>query len=404
MTDHVLTNTELVVITLSQNDSASSLVERSSVFELLFGRRTEQPLADTRLEDLRRYAILRRVHGDALGEGEHQRLREAGYDDRRIAEINNLIAEHSMRRGRFAQAHETPIPSDFHKSSPSSFRPTLATSFELQTESVVMPNILIKYAQKIALFTLLAGLSMSVVAHAQDNYGSDIPVETTSQNHITIGAGAAVLPEFQGSEDYFIQPIPIVDIKQGPFFLNLGDGLGINVIDSSHFRAGVSVTPVVGYDADKVPAGIGKLGISAGARGFVSGTIGGVVATLSATVPFTGDAKGMIAEAEISYPVQVTDRLSIVPGLNTTWADKKYLRRYYGVNAEQAAASGLPGYQPSSGFQDIGASLAMNYRLTDHFSIVGAALVTYNLDPVMDSPFAARRWQPGGILGVSYTF
>lgn len=262
----------------------------------------------------------------------------------------------------------------------------------------------LKYAPLVASVGLMIDLLSPATAQAQDDQSPDIRAEATSENHVTIGAGAALLPEFQGSNDYSIQPIPVVDIQQGPFFVRLGDGIGINVIDTGNFQAGVSVTGMRGYDAEDVPAGIGGLDDSFGGRGFVSATMGGVVASLSATVPFTGDAKGMIAEAEISYPLQVTDRLTIVPGLSATWADEKYLRRYFGVSAEQAVASGLPQYQPSSGFQDAGATLAINYRLTDHISFVGAAVVTYNFDRVMDSPFTERRWQPAGILGLSYTF
>jgi outer membrane protein len=251
---------------------------------------------------------------------------------------------------------------------------------------------------------LVIGVTLPTVAQAQDGYGSNVASEPASENHITIGFGGAALPEFQGSDDYFIQPLPVIDIKQGPFFLRLGDGLGVNVIDTLDFQAGFSVTPVRGYDADKVPEGIGKLGTSIGGRGFVSGTVGGVVGTLAVTAPFSGDAKGMFTEGEISYPVRVTDRLLVVPGLRATWADKKYLTSYFGVNAEQAAASGLPQYRPSSGFQDVGATLAIKYRLTDHISFVGSALMTRNLDRVMDSPFTGRKWQPAGILGVAYTF
>lgn len=262
----------------------------------------------------------------------------------------------------------------------------------------------VKHAPLFASITLLVSLFSPMVAQAQDSYGSNVAREATSDNHITIGIGGAALPEFQGSKDYFIQPIPVIDIKQGPFFLRLGDGLGVNVIDTPNFQAGFSVTPVRGYDADKVPAGIGKLDTSIGGRGFVSGTFGGVVGTLALTAPFSGDAKGMFVEADISYPVRLSDRLLVVPGLRATWADKKYLGRYFGVNAEQAAASGLPEYRPSSGFQDVGATLAIKYRLTRHISVVGSALITRNLDRVTDSPFTERKWQPAGILGVAYTF
>lgn len=267
-----------------------------------------------------------------------------------------------------------------------------------------MRNSFMKYSPLVASIVLSLCLLRPAVALGQDSYGSNVARETTSDNHITIGIGGAALPEFQGSKDYYIQPIPVIDIKQGRFFLRLGDGIGVNVIDTPNFQAGVSITPLRGYDADKVPAGIGKLGTSVGGRGFVSGTLGGVVGTLAVTAPFSGDAKGMFVEGEVSYPLQVTDRLLVVPGLRATWADKKYLRSYFGVNAEQAAASGLPEYRPSGGFQDVGATLAIKYRLTDHISFVGSALMTRNLDRVMNSPFTERRWQPAGILGVAYTF
>jgi outer membrane protein len=255
-----------------------------------------------------------------------------------------------------------------------------------------------------AVLAATVSLCLSTTAQAQDDYSPNVASESSSENHITIGAGAALLPEFQGSKNYFIQPVPVVDIEQGPFFVRLGDGIGINVIDTGNFKVGASVTALRGYDAEDVPEGIGGLDDSFGGRGFVSATVGGVVATLSATMPFTGDAKGMIAEAELSYPVQVTDRLSIVPGLSATWADKKYLRRYYGVNAQQAAASVLAEYEPSSGFQDAGATLAINYRVTNHISLVAAAMVSYNFDRVANSPFTEQRWQPIGVLGVAYRF
>lgn len=260
------------------------------------------------------------------------------------------------------------------------------------------------YAPVGASICLMLSLLSPATAQAQDNHSPEGSVETTSENHVTIGVGGALLPEFQGSKDYTFEPIPVVDIQQGRFFVRGGDGIGVNVIDTANFRAGVSITGMRGYDAEDVPEGIGGLDDSFGGRGFVSATVGGAVATLSTTIPFSGDAEGMIAEAEISYPLQVTERLSIVPGLSATWADKKYLRRYFGVSAEQAAASGLPLYEPSSGFQDAGASLAINYRLTDHINVVGAAMVTYNFDRVTDSPFTERRWQPAGVLGLTYTF
>ncbi|MBC3941099.1 MipA/OmpV family protein [Sphingomonas albertensis] len=416
MSDQALTNIELVVIGLARADPVSSCVPRRSLVRRIFGGHVHQPLAAPRLEALRRYAILRRVHGAALAEAEHVKLRLAGFDDPQISEINRLVSEQDPAE---AASHKcTPVPYEHSEVRNRAPDPAIASKAPIagritrapvdildpQEASKVMRYSSIKYASPLAPIALLVAVSSPTVVQAQDSYGSNVAREATSDNHITIGIGGAALPEFQGSKDYFIQPLPVVDIKQGHFFLRLGDGIGVNVVDTPEFQAGFSITPVRGYDADKVPKGVGKLGTSIGGRGFVSGTVGGFVGTLAVTAPFTGDAKGMFVDGEISYPVRVTDRLLVVPGVRATWADKKYLTSYFGVNAQQAAASGLPQYKPSSGLQDVGATLAVKYRLTDHISFVGSALMTRNLDRVMDSPFTERRWQPVGILGVAYTF
>lgn len=103
MSDHVLTSIERLVIELAQDEPPSSLVEHRSIARRIFGGRDPQPLAASRLEVLRRYAILRRVHGRALAEAEHRRLGEAGFDDRQVKEIDRLIRAQNRAPDGFAE-------------------------------------------------------------------------------------------------------------------------------------------------------------------------------------------------------------------------------------------------------------------------------------------------------------
>lgn len=91
MPDQLLTRIELAVITLARGEPASSLVRRRGLVRRIFGNSAPQPLASPRLEALRLYAILRRVHRAALPEVEHVRLSEAGFDDPQIREIDVQI-------------------------------------------------------------------------------------------------------------------------------------------------------------------------------------------------------------------------------------------------------------------------------------------------------------------------
>lgn len=99
MSDQVLTSIELLVIELAQNEPPSSLVQPRSLVRRIFGGREPQPLGASRLEALRRYAILRRVRGARLTAIERTRLGEAGFDAPQIEEIDRLIC---------AQGHAQP--------------------------------------------------------------------------------------------------------------------------------------------------------------------------------------------------------------------------------------------------------------------------------------------------------
>ena len=76
---------------------------------------------------------------------------------------------------------------------------------------------------------------------------------------------------------------------------------------------------------------------------------GSLEATLSATKIITGNTEGVIADASLAYPIVASDKLTPIPSIGTIWGDRTHNNRYFGVNAEQSAASGLPQYRAGSG-------------------------------------------------------
>ncbi|MGH6615383.1 MipA/OmpV family protein [Sphingomonas sp.] len=224
------------------------------------------------------------------------------------------------------------------------------------------------------------------------------------KDHIVIGIGAGYAPAYQGSDKYRVLPVPVIDVAWGPFFANLQNGVGINAIDTDHITIGASVTVMQGYRSKDAPDGIGKLSFGAGGRGFVNLKAAGFVATIGATKGFAGSTKGLIADASLSYPITVSPRLTLVPTIGTTWADKKHNDRFYGVNSKQSFASGLPQFRPGSGFNDASFMLSAQYRLTDRISLGAAGGATTLLGKVQDSPIVFHKTQPLGFLSIAYRF
>jgi hypothetical protein len=95
-------------VLLARSDPPSSLSRGfgSRLMGLLFGIEAPHMLADSRLEALRRYALLYRVHGKALPDLEIERARDAGYSEGELAKARALIdAAYSMRAPRRSVAH-----------------------------------------------------------------------------------------------------------------------------------------------------------------------------------------------------------------------------------------------------------------------------------------------------------
>jgi outer membrane protein len=227
-------------------------------------------------------------------------------------------------------------------------------------------------------------------------------VSAREANHVVLGAGVAVTPAFQGADDYRTIPIPAIDIKQGWFFANLRNGVGITPIDGDVLTIGASAVFVQGYRRQDVPTGIHRLSDGVGARLFATVRNRGLIATGGVTKVVSGGTRGTTADFSISYPMPLSPRFALTPTLGTTWADRKYNDRYFGVTAAEAAAAGVAPFRAGAGFKDASAALTASYRLTDRVSLSATGIATALLGTVHDSAQIEHKTQPSGFLTATY--
>lgn len=230
------------------------------------------------------------------------------------------------------------------------------------------------------------------------------PGQEGGGDHFMIGVGGAYMPVHHGADKYRFQPLPVIEVKWGPVFINFQDGIGANLIDSENVTIGAGLVPVDGYRSKDVPDGLGKLSMGLGGRGFLKLRQAGFEGAFGVTKVITGNTGGMIADASLSYPIMVSERLMLMPSIGTTWADRKHNDRYFGISAEKSLASGLPRFSAGSGFIDAKAELGAQYRLSSHFSLGVIGGVTTLFGDVKDSPIVERKTRPIGIVYVGYSF
>lgn len=240
------------------------------------------------------------------------------------------------------------------------------------------------------LLALAIGAAWSTSASAQE------------QNHVVLGVGVAATPAYQGSGDLRVLPLPAIDIKEGWFFANLRNGIGVAPVSTENFDIGASVVFVQGYRRKDVPTGIDRLKDGIGARLFTNIRAGGFVATLGATKIVSGGTKGLVADASISYPIAISSRFTLTPTIGTTWADRKYNDGYFSITRAESLATGLSQFTAGAGFKDVSGLLTASYRLTDRITLSATGGVTSLIGDAKNSPFVEKKTAPSGILTLTY--
>lgn len=278
-------------------------------------------------------------------------------------------------------------------------------------------------SRHVAAGLFIAAVGFSPVAMAQES----------DRSSLTVGAGAAVIPSYEGSDDYRVVPVPQVRGKVKDFaFWTRGPGIYFDAIpntnpDGLDFELG----PVVNVRLDRsnrksikdaAVRALGKLDVAVEVGGFVgigkTGVITSAYDNLSARVAVTKDVAGAhdsyVITPAIEYMTPLSETSFVGFGISAEYVGKKYGRYYYDIDADGFAASGLPVYSQagnSSGFKKISASLAGGMSLSGDlrkgWALFGVAGYSRMLGDYADSPvvaIAGSRNQWIGALGVGYTF
>src|SRR3546814_12351615 len=101
--------------------------------------------------------------------------------------------------------------------------------------------------------------------------------------------------------------------------------------------------------------------------------------------------RGVVADASLSYALPLSDRMTVIPTVGTSWANGKHMNRYFGIDAGEALASGLPLYRAGSAFKDVSGLVTASYRPDAHWSLGATGRVPRLLGNAADSRLDERR-------------
>lgn len=199
----------------------------------------------------------------------------------------------------------------------------------------------------------------------------------------TIGVGAAIVPDYQGSEDY--EAVPQWNLKASNLYHSdtyvqiLGPKLNSNLLPHDNFRLGISGQYIAERDdvendaVDSLPKtedGI-MLGIMAGYDLDLSqGRVIGI--ELDVRHDVDGNIGGLYS-GRLKYMTPFGSNWVFTAVAETTYATDDYMDEYFGVTAAGAAASGLSTYDPDAGFKDVAIGTSLTYIISQRWSVTGSA-------------------------------
>ncbi|KQO13435.1 structural protein MipA [Sphingomonas sp. Leaf242] len=275
-------------------------------------------------------------------------------------------------------------------------------------------------------FTLASILAVTVTLPA---YAQDQPADLY-RDTVTVGAGVAALPDYEGSNDYRITPVPAaIGAVRGYGFVLAGNQLSVDLIkDEPGPVWDFQVGPIVQLNFNRSSLGnivdlrvraLGKRATAVELGGYVGIGKTGVLTSpydkLSVTLGYRHDISNVhdsgIWNPSITYFTPLSRKAAIGVFASADIVERGYAQTYYSVSTAQSVASGLPIYAAGAGLKNWTLGAIGSYSLTGDLlqgiKIVAGGTYGRMEGDIARSPLVAiagSRDQWLGTIGLAYTF
>ncbi len=253
------------------------------------------------------------------------------------------------------------------------------------------------------------------------------PEEVANKDMITVGAGAAIVPDYEGSDDYRVIPAAAIRGKVGGFsFSTRGSYFYFDAIPHrGSSKVDVNLGPIVGvrfnsrrHIHDDVVELLPRRKTAIEAGGFVGVSFHGLTNpydTLALRLDVTHDVgsahKSTIfsPNLEFSTPLSRTTYASANVGME--FVGNRFADYYYTITPADSAASGVPVFDADGGMKNWKAGLLLNQSITGDLlhgiSIFGLGQYSRLVGDFRRSPIVSVRGSPNqwiGAIGLAYTW
>lgn len=235
---------------------------------------------------------------------------------------------------------------------------------------------------------------------------------------LTVGVAPVVSPVFQGSDQYGLSVFPDLRVNyRDVFFASVPDGIGYNLVNTARWKLGPLAKLRFGRQEDTGGSpflitgttdglrGLGEVDLATELGGFAQYD-GGAWRLRAELRRGYGGHTGVVGDLSLSLLGRV-GRVSYSVGPRLAWGTDAFLQPYFGIDARQAAASGLALHQARGGLVSFGLGAAAVRPLGTRAAVTLFAGLDRLGGPLRDSPLIRQRGAPlqfSAGLGYGYRF
>jgi outer membrane protein len=229
---------------------------------------------------------------------------------------------------------------------------------------------------------------------------------------VMVGVGGGYTADFEGAKRSMLSPVPIFSIRRAGSaeqFRGPRDGASIALIDFGDLRAGPVGKFVAARKANSYSElnGLGDVSAAVELGGFVEYFPVDWFRTRVETRQGLGGHHGVVADFSADVIVPVIQRFTVSAGPRFTWESTKATSPYFGIDAMQAMATGLPAFNANGGAHSVGAGAQLSYRVNPQWEVHSYIEYARLLGDAAASPLVTLRGSPNQTtlgMGASYSF
>ena len=278
-------------------------------------------------------------------------------------------------------------------------------------KTLVFKNIVFGITATVALILCTTGVSQAQTL--EDIKGIEsVHIESDppeSGKQITVGAGIAVVPDYEGSDYYDAAPLLHFRMAwaNGRYLQFNGNSVEFNIMKDSNW----SIGPMVGVRGkrdddveDNQVSRMEEVDTSVELGCFVAYNLGENFEIGANFVQDVADGHdGYLVGMHVGYAVH-RDKTMVALKASTTYVNNDYMEAYFSVNHSNVGSAQLRGYDADKGFKDVGVTCVISYQFNDSWGATGVLGYTRLIGDAEDSPLVDDRGDAnqflGGIMGI----